>query len=250
MSCHNASSTSDTLANKIDGIIDSAQAGASAPLAAEADKTPSPASSTDTIKVKQGLAIKNLALAVVIQEMKSREERIDYWYKELEKANIALYSRIREQHYQIKDLEARLESNQAELIDELQNTVTTLEGTVDEAAWTEANLVNEIQLLKEQLKGSNYGLHNEISRLNREMGSLQYQINAMQACRSGMDIDMDITLSKETTSESQYQIGNMQACPPREKSEDPHTKEKISGTPCSGGESDNNLSLFPSSDDE
>ena len=115
MSCHNASPTSDTLVNKIDGILDAAQAGASTPLAAEADKTPSPASSTDTLKVNHGLATKNLALAVVIQEMKSREERIDYWYKELEKANIALYSSIREQHYQIKDLEARLENNQAEL---------------------------------------------------------------------------------------------------------------------------------------
>jgi hypothetical protein len=250
MSCHNASSTSDTLANKIDGIIDSAQARASAPLPAEADKTPSPASSTDTIKVNQGLAIKNLALAVVIQEIKSREERIDYWYKELEKANIALYASIREQHYQIKDLEARLENNQAKLIDELQNTITTLEGDVDEAAWTEAGLVNEIKLLKEQLKGIYYGLHDKISRLNRAVGSLQYQINAMQACRSEMDIDMDISLSKEAASESQCQIDIMQAGPPGEKSEDLHTKEKISGNPGSGGESDDNLSLFPSSDDE
>ena len=110
--------------------------------------------------------------------------------------------------------------------------------------------MNEIKLLKEQLKGRYYGLHDKISRLNRAVGSLQYQINAMQACRSGMDIDMDISLSKEATSESQCQIDIMQACPPGEKSEDPHTKEKISGTPCSGGESNDNLSLFSSSDDE
>ena len=56
MSCHNVSSTSDTLANKIDGTLDAAQAWASAPLAAKADKTPSPSSSTDTLKVNHGLA--------------------------------------------------------------------------------------------------------------------------------------------------------------------------------------------------
>jgi hypothetical protein len=40
MSCHNVSSTSDTLANKIDGTLDAAQAGASTPLAGKADKLP------------------------------------------------------------------------------------------------------------------------------------------------------------------------------------------------------------------
>ena len=98
MSCHNASATSDTLANIIDETLDAAQAGASAPLAAEADKTPLPASSTDRLKVNHGLAKQNLVLAVVIQEMKSREDRTAYWYKELEKTNSALYSRIHEQH--------------------------------------------------------------------------------------------------------------------------------------------------------
>ena len=69
--------------------------------------------------------------------MRSREDRTAYWYKKLEKFNSALYSRIQSQHYQIEDLEARLANNQVELIYELQNTITTLEGAVDEAAWTE-----------------------------------------------------------------------------------------------------------------
>lgn len=224
MSCHNVSSTSDMLANKIDGTLDAAQAWASAPLAAKADKTPSPSSSTDTLKVNHGLAKQNQALAVVIQEMKSREDRTAYWYKELEKFNSALYSRIQSQHYQIEDLEARLANNQVELIYELQNTITTLEGAVDEAAWTEW----EIQLLKErvdskeeslnQLRGNNYGLHDKICRLNRE------------ACLPGKESEVDYPL----------------------------TKEKISGAPCSGWEtaegenylSDDNLSLFSSSDNE
>jgi hypothetical protein len=50
----------------------------------------------------------------------------------------------------------------------------------------------------------------------------------MQACRPGMDIDMDILLSKEATSEVQYQIDNMQACRPGQGSEMdyPLTKKK------------------------
>jgi hypothetical protein len=168
MSCHNVFSTSDTLANKIDGTLDAAQAGVSATLATKADKTPSPASLTDTLKENHYLAKQNQALAVVTQEMKSREDRTAYWYKELEKTNSALYLRIQSQDYQIKDLEAWLANNQAELISELQNTITTLDEAVNEAAWTEESLFNEIQLLKErvdskeeslnQLRGNNYGL--------------------------------------------------------------------------------------------
>jgi hypothetical protein len=132
--CNNVFSNSETLAGKIDGTQVAAQAGASAALAAKADKTPLPALSTDTVKENHGLTKQNQALAVVIQEMKSREDRTAYWYKELEKTNSALYSRIHEQHYQIEDLEAWLANNQAELISELQNTITTLEEAVDEAA--------------------------------------------------------------------------------------------------------------------
>jgi hypothetical protein len=178
--------------------------------------------------VNHGLAKQNQALAIVIQEMKSREDRTAYWYKEPEKTNSALYSHIQSQHYQIKDLEARLANNPAELIYKLQNTITTLEGAVDEAAWTEWRLSNEIQLLKKrvdskeeslnQLWGNNYGLHDEICRLNRE------------ACLLGKESEVDYPL----------------------------TKEKISGAPCLGWEtaeeenylSDDNLSLFSSSDNE
>ncbi len=108
-----------------------------------------------------------------------------------------------------------------------------------------------------QLRENNYGLYEENCRLNSEVGRLQYQINTMQACRPGMDIDMDILFSKEATSELQYQIDNMQACRPGKESEMdyPLTKEKISGAPCSGWEtaegenylSDDNLSLSSSS---
>jgi hypothetical protein len=124
MGRNNVFSISETLVGKIDGTQDAAQAGASAALAAKVDKTPSPASSTDMVKENHALA-----LVAVIQEMKSREDRTAYWYKELEKTNSALYSRIHEQHYQIEDLEARLANNQAELISELQNTITNIRGS-------------------------------------------------------------------------------------------------------------------------
>ncbi len=91
--------------------------------------------------------------------MKSREGRTAYWYKELEKTNSALYSRIQSQHYQIEDLEAGLANNQAKLIYKLQNTITTLEGAVDEVAWTEWRLFNEIQLLKERVDSKEESLN-------------------------------------------------------------------------------------------
>jgi hypothetical protein len=82
----------------------------------------------------------------------------------------------------------------------------------------------------------------------------------MQACCPGMDIDMDIFLSKEATSELKYQINNMQACRPgmESKMDYPLTKERTSCTPCSGWEtaggekclSGDNLSLFSSSVDD
>jgi hypothetical protein len=69
MSCHNVSSTSDTLTNEFDGTLDAAQAGASTSFAANTDTTPLPSLSTDTLEVNHGQAKMNQALAVIIQEM-------------------------------------------------------------------------------------------------------------------------------------------------------------------------------------
>ena len=141
---------------------DAAQVVASATLAAKADNTPSPAPLTDTVKENHSLAKQNQALAIVILEMKSREDRAAYWYKELEGTNSALYSRIANQHYTIEDLEARLVNNQAELISELQNTITTLQDTitlleedVEAASWNEWHKNEEIRRLEEMVDSKN-----------------------------------------------------------------------------------------------
>jgi hypothetical protein len=141
---------------------DAAQVVASATLAAKADNTPLPALLTDTVKENHSLAKQNQALAIVIQEMKSREDRDAYWYKELEETNSALYSRIANQHYTIEDLEAQLANNQAELISELQNTITTLQDTitsleedVEAASWNEWHKNEEIHRLEEMVDSKN-----------------------------------------------------------------------------------------------
>ena len=158
MSCHNVSSTSDTLTND----LDAAQAGASAPFAAKTDTTPLPSSLTDTLKVSHGQAKMNQALAVVIQEMMSREDRTAYWMKELEETNITLYSRIAIQQHKIEDLEARLANNQVDLMSELQNTISTLQDTitsleedVEAASWNEWHKNEEIRRLEEMVDSKN-----------------------------------------------------------------------------------------------
>ena len=126
------------LANKIDGALDVVQAVASATLAAKADNTPPPTPWIDMVKENRDLANQNHALAIVVQKMKSWEDRTAYWFRELEKTRDALYSDIQRQRDRIKDLEAWLANNQAELISELRDTITTLEEAVDAASWTES----------------------------------------------------------------------------------------------------------------
>jgi hypothetical protein len=127
-------SHSEMLATKTDGASDAAQAVASPTLAAKADNIPQPAPWTDRVKEIHELVKQNQALAIVIQEMKSREDRTAYWYRELEKSRDDLYLKIHRQHDRIEDLEARLANNQAELISELRDTITTLEEAVNVAS--------------------------------------------------------------------------------------------------------------------
>ena len=155
MSCHDLFSHSEMLANKIDGASDAAQAVASATLVTKVDNIPQPTPWADMVKENNRLAKQNQALAIIIQEMKSREDRTTYWYKELEKTRDALYSDIRRQRNRIKDLEARLANNQAKLSSELQDTITTLEEAVDVASWTEMRQNQEICCLEEMVDSKN-----------------------------------------------------------------------------------------------
>ncbi len=245
MSRHDPCSYSEMLANKIDRAPDAAQALASATLAAKADNIPQPEPWTDTVKEIHELGRQNQALAVVIQEMKSQEARTAYWYRELEKTRDDPYLIIQRQHDRIKDLEARLANNQAELISKLRDTITTLEEAVDAASWIETRQNQEIRCLEEMVDSKNisemeeslawfrernFVLREENLHLSFKCGELQYQINNIQACHPGMESKMDYPPSKEKTS-----------CAP------------CWGWETAGGEnylSNNNLSLFSSSDDD
>ena len=67
-----------------------------------------------------------------------------------------LYSKIWRQRNRIKDLEARLADNQAELISKLRDKMfITLEEPVDVASWTESRQNQEIRCLEEMVDSKN-----------------------------------------------------------------------------------------------
>jgi hypothetical protein len=241
VSRHDIFSHSEMPANKIDGASDAVQAVASATLAAKADKIPQPTPWTDTVKENHELVKQNHALAVIIQDMKIWEDRTSYWYKELEKTCDALYLDIRRQCNRIEDLEAWLANNQAELISELRDTITTMEDAVDAASWTELRQNQEIRRLEEmvdsknilemeeslaQLKECNFLLSAENCNLYDVVGRLLSQISKMWSCHPGMKSKMDYPPSKDTTS--------CATCPGETTGEENYL-------------SDDNSSLFPSS---
>jgi hypothetical protein len=155
VSRHNIFSHLEMPANKIDGAPDAAQAVASATLATKADNIPQQTPWADTVKENHEMVKQNHVLAVIIQGMKIWEDRTSYWYKELEKTCDDLYSKIQRQHDRIKDLEAQLANNQAELISELRDTITTMEEAVNAASWTESRQNQEICRLEEMVDSKN-----------------------------------------------------------------------------------------------
>ncbi len=141
---HDIFSHSEMPANKIDGASDAVQAVASATLAAKADKIPQPTPWTDTVKENHELVKQNHTLAIIIQDLKIWEDRTSYWYKELER-----------QCDRIKDLEAQLANNQAKLISELRDTITTMEEAVNAASCTEMRQNQEVCHLEEMVDSKN-----------------------------------------------------------------------------------------------
>ena len=175
-------------------------------MAAKADNTPQPTPWADTVKENHELVKQNHTLAVIIQGMKIWEDMTSYWYKELEKTHNDLYSKIQRPHDRIKNLEARLANNQAELISELRDTITTMEEAVNAASWTELRQNREIRRLEEmvdsknileieeslaQLRKRNFLLSTENCNLYDEVDKLLSQINEMRSCRPGMESKMD-----------------------------------------------------------
>ena len=167
-------------------------------LSAKADNIPQPAPWTNRVKEKHELVKQNQALAITIQEMKRREDSTSYWYKELEKTRDGLYADIQRQRNRIEDLEARLATNQAELISELRDTITTLEEDVEVASWNEGRYIENICRLEEMVNSKNISrlegsidwershnciLRDKICGLAGEIGELNAQIRYLQASR-------------------------------------------------------------------
>ena len=115
----------------------------------------------------------------------------------------------------INDLKARLANNNANLISELQENITSLEEAAKEASWTYWSQRNEIRRLEgivdsqiisrmeesiDWERKHNCMLCKENCRLHGEVGRLQFQINNMQSYHPGMESKMEYPPSEESTS--------------------------------------------------
>ena len=95
----------------------------------------------------------------------------------------------------IDDLQARLANNNADLISELQENITSLEEAAEEVSWTDWRQSEEIRRLEGIVDSENISrmeesidwershsckLHKENCSLSGEVGRLQFQINNMR----------------------------------------------------------------------
>jgi hypothetical protein len=189
-------------------------------------------------------------LAIVVGQMKSREIEAAHKCRALEESRDRLsldydwlYSDYWSQLDVIDDLQAWLASNNADLISELQENITSLEEAAEEASWTNRRQSEEIRQLEGivdcpilcetshncKLRFENCRLSGENCRLSGEVGRLQFQINNIRASRPGMESKMEYPLSMESMSCS--------ACVGETAGVDNY-------------KTDNNKSLFSSSDDD
>ncbi len=144
----------------------------------------------------------------------------------------------------IHELEAWLANNNADKISELQEYITFLEESAEEASWTEVRHGEEIRRLEGIVDCKNisgmwestdwdrsykYMLNQEHCLLSGEVNRLQAQINDLRAIHPGMESNMEYPPSEESTS-CAAGVGETA------KVDDPL--------------SDNNLSLFSSSDND
>jgi hypothetical protein len=154
-------------------------------------------------KENRVLADQNHALAIVVGQMKSREIEAAHRFRALEESRDQLsldYDRLYSDYWSqrdvIKDLQARLANNNANLISELQEMITSLEEASEEASWTDWRQSIEIRRLEGIVDSDNISrmdesidwersrnckLREENCHLSSEVGRLQYQINDMRA---------------------------------------------------------------------
>ena len=135
-------------------------------------------------------------LAIVVGQMKSREQEAAHRCRALEESRDWLYLDYWSQRDVIDDLKARLANNNANLISELQEMITSLEEASEEASWTDWRQSIEIRRLEGIVDSDNISrmdesidwersrnckLREENCHLSSEVGRLQYQINDMRA---------------------------------------------------------------------
>ena len=188
----------------------------SAPDGALASASTSPAKpvfgqSSGVVKENRVLADQNHALAIVVGQMKSREIEAAHTCRALEESRDRLsldYDRLYSDYWSqrdvIDDLQARLANNNADLISELQENITSLEEAAEEASWTDWRQSEEIRRLEGIVDSENISrmeesidwersrnckLREENCHLSGEVGRLQFQINNMRASRPAAGVD-------------------------------------------------------------
>ena len=188
----------------------------SAPDGALASASTSPAKpvfgqSSGVVKENRVLVNQNHALAIVVGQMKSREIEAAHKCRALEESQDRLsldYDRLYSDYWSqrdvIDDLQARLANNNADLISELQENITSLEEAAEEASWTDWRQSEEIRRLEGIVDSENISRmeesidwersrnckrRKENSHLSGEVGRLQFQINNMRASRPAAGVD-------------------------------------------------------------
>jgi hypothetical protein len=206
--------------------------------------------SSGVVKENRVLADQNHTLAIIVGQMKSREIEAVHRCRALEESRDRLsldYDRLYSDYWSqldvIDDLQARLANNNADLISELQENITSLEEAAEEAScsnWRQSEEIRQLEGIVDcptlcetsrncKLCFENCRLDGENRCLSGEVGRLQFQINDMRASHPGMESKMEYPLSTESIS--------CAACVGETAGVDNY-------------ETDDNKSLFSSSDDD
>jgi hypothetical protein len=179
-----------------DGVLAFASASPAKPVFGLSSSIVIDISGIDAVKENRVLANQNHALGIVVGQMKSREQEAAHRCRALEDSRDRLYLDYWSQRDVIDNLQARLANNNADLISELQENITSLEEAAKEVSWTDWSQRDEILRLEgivdsknisrmeksiDWERSRNFMLCEENCRLSGEVGRLQAQINNMRA---------------------------------------------------------------------
>ena len=202
-------------------VIDLSAPDGALALASTSPAKPVFGQSSGVVKENRVLVNQNHALAIVVGQMKSREIEAAHKCRALEESQDRLSLVIDDLKAQINDLKAQLANNNADLISYLRETITSLDEAAEVASWTDWRQSEEICRLEGIVDSEN------ISRMEESID--------WERSRKCKLCEENCHLSGEV-GRLQFQINNMRA-----------------SRPAAGVDnylSDDNLSLFPSSDDD